>query len=162
MVISQDRPFRDALAPQERESLLSLGAPRTSGTGEVLMCERDASSFVLAILAGWSAASVETDRGARVILALRGAGEVVGDPSAVDQRPRGATVTALGRVETVSVPGALPPRPPPQATSLIMRRLSGRLRSADLERRSLASEAVRENLETEPPGCRRKTPFSPR
>jgi CRP-like cAMP-binding protein len=111
--------------------------------------EGETTTFVVLILSGWSVVSVETERGTRLILALRGEGEVIGDLAAVDQRPRSATVTALGRLDTVVVPGQqfrsfLASRP--SATSLIMRQLSSRLRSADVERRSLASGTVLQRL----------------
>ncbi len=64
-------------------------------------------------------------------------------------RPRSASVTALGTVEAVAVSGDrfrgfLAARP--HATSLIMRQLATRLRSADVERRALASETVLQRL----------------
>lgn len=117
--------------------------------GTVMIRERDTSAYVLALLSGWAVVSVGTERGTRLILALRGAGEVVGDLAAVDRGPRSATVTALGRVRAVAVSGDrfrrfLAARP--HATSLIMQQLSARLRSADVERRSLASETVLQRL----------------
>ncbi|HEY9374396.1 Crp/Fnr family transcriptional regulator [Streptomyces sp.] len=148
-LFGQDRSFLDALPPADRTALLAEGRPRAYEPGEVLIRERDTSAHVLALLSGWCVVSVETERGARLILALRGAGEVVGDLAAVDQRPRSATVTALGRVEAVAVSGDrfrrfLAARP--HATALILRQLSTRLRSADVERRSLASETVLRRL----------------
>ncbi|MET9801613.1 Crp/Fnr family transcriptional regulator [Streptomyces sp. NPDC006368] len=148
-LFGQDRGFLEALTPQDRRSLLAEGAPRTYEPGEVMIRERDTTAYVLALLSGWAVVSVETDRAARLILALRGAGEVVGDLAAVDRGPRSATVTALGRVEAVSISGDrfrrfLTARP--HAASLIMRQLSARLRSADVERRSLASGTVLQRL----------------
>ncbi|MEU0370908.1 Crp/Fnr family transcriptional regulator [Streptomyces sp. NPDC006283] len=141
--------FLDALTPQDRATLIALGAPRVHESGAVMIRERDTSTFVLLLLSGWAVVSVDTDRGGRLILALRGAGEVVGDLAAVDRGPRSATVTALGDVRTVAVSGErfrgfLAARP--QATALIMRQLSGRLRSSDVERRSLASVSVLQRL----------------
>ncbi|MFE2941836.1 Crp/Fnr family transcriptional regulator [Streptomyces sp. NPDC059255] len=148
-LIERNRSFLDALTPQDRAALLALGTRRAYAPGEVMLRERDTTTFVLALRSGWSVVSVDTDRGARLILALRGAGEVVGDMAAFDQGPRSATVTALGRVEATAVSGErfrsfLAARP--HATSLIMRQLSARLRSADVERRSLASGSVLQRL----------------
>ncbi|MEU4259156.1 Crp/Fnr family transcriptional regulator [Streptomyces fradiae] len=148
-LFGQDRSFLEALSAQDRRALLAEGVPRVYEPGTVMIRERDTSAYVLALLSGWAVVSVSTERGTRLILALRGAGEVVGDLAAVDQGPRSATVTALGRVRAVSVPGDrfrrfLAARP--HATSLIMRQLSTRLRSADVERRSLASETVLQRL----------------
>ncbi|MFI8519257.1 Crp/Fnr family transcriptional regulator [Streptomyces sp. NPDC085481] len=148
-LFGQDRSFLHALPAADRRDLLAEGAPRMYEPGEIMIRERDTSAYVLALLTGWSVVSVGTERGARLILALRGEGEVVGDLAAVDRRPRSATVTALGRVEAVAISGDrfrrfLAARP--HATALIMRQLATRLRSADVERRSLASETVLQRL----------------
>ncbi|MGW8375247.1 Crp/Fnr family transcriptional regulator [Streptomyces sp. ODS28] len=148
-LFGQDRSFLDALSSQDRTALLASGSPHAYAPNETVLREGENSTFVLVILSGWSVVSVETERGARLILALRGAGEVIGDLAAVDQRPRSATVTALGALDGVVVPGPqfrgfLASRP--AATSLIMRQLSSRLRSADVERRSLASGTVLQRL----------------
>ncbi|MEU7019497.1 Crp/Fnr family transcriptional regulator [Streptomyces sp. NPDC046203] len=148
-LFGQDCSFLHALPAADRRALLAEGAPRCYAQGEVMIRERDASAYVLALLSGWSAVSVDTERGARLILALRGAGEIVGDLAAVDRGPRSATVTALGQVEAVAISGNrfrrfLAARP--HATALVMRQLATRLRSADVERRSLASETVLQRL----------------
>lgn len=148
-LFGQGRTFLAALPAQDRRALLARGTPHAYAPGEKVVREGEETTFVVLILSGWSVVSVETERGTRLILALRGAGEVVGDLAAVDQRPRSATVTALGRLETVVVSGQqfrgfLASRP--GATSLIMRQLSSRLRSADVERRSLASGTVLQRL----------------
>ncbi|ADI06336.1 Crp/Fnr family transcriptional regulator [Streptomyces bingchenggensis BCW-1] len=143
------RPFLDALPAQDRRALLALGRHRTYEPSQIVLREHDRTTFVVAITSGWATVSVETERGIRLILALRGAGEVVGDQAAVDYGSRSATVTALGRLEAVVVSGDrfrayLAARP--AATVLIMRQLSSRLRSSDGERRSLASEKVLQRL----------------
>jgi CRP/FNR family transcriptional regulator, cyclic AMP receptor protein len=148
-LFGQDRPFLEALPREDRRVLLASGSPRSYAPGDVVVRERETSTFVLAILSGWSVVSVETERGTRLILALRGKGEVIGDLAAVDQHPRSATVTALSALRGVVLPGEgfrrfLAARP--VATRLIMRQLSFRLRSADGERRSLASETVLQRL----------------
>ncbi|MEV7084502.1 Crp/Fnr family transcriptional regulator [Streptomyces sp. NPDC093085] len=148
-LIERNRSFLDALTPQDRAALLALGSPRTYDPGEAMLRERDTTTFVLALRSGWSVVSVSTERGGRLILALRGAGEVVGDMAAFDQGPRSATVTALGTVHATAVSGErfrgfLAARP--HATSLIMRQLSARLRSSDVERRTLASGSVLQRL----------------
>ncbi|MDB1088684.1 Crp/Fnr family transcriptional regulator [Streptomyces sp. ACA25] len=148
-LFGQDLPFLDALAPQDLRDLLAAGTTRRYRPGETMLRERDSTTFVLALRSGWSVVSVDTERGARLILALRGPGEVVGDLAAVDQGPRSASVTALSTVDAVVLPGErfrrfLAARP--AATALIMRQLTSRLRSADGERRALASETVLQRL----------------
>ena len=148
-LFGQGQTFLAALPTQDRKALLALGTPHAYAAGEAVLREGETTTYVVLILSGWSTVSMETERGQRLILALRGKGEVIGDLAAVDQRPRSATVTALGRLETVVVSGQqfrsfIASRP--AAGSLIMRQLSSRLRSADVERRSLASATVLQRL----------------
>lgn len=148
-LFEQGRSFLDALPAQDRTALIRLGTPRRYAPGDVLMRERDRTSFVVAILRGWATVSVDTERGGRLILAVRGAGSVVGDLAAVDRGPRSATITALGPLDTLVIPGDrfrgfLATHP--AANGPIMRQLSSRLRSSDGERRALASENVLRRL----------------
>ncbi|QCX80712.1 cAMP-activated global transcriptional regulator CRP [Streptomyces sp. YIM 121038] len=148
-LIEQEQPLLDALRPRDRAALLALGTPRGYASGEVLVPERATTSYVVAILGGWAVVSVATERGQRLILALRGAGELVGELAAVDRRPRSATVTALGRVDAVVIPGDRFRGflgSSPAVSVLVLRQLSSRLRSSDGERRSLASENVLQRL----------------
>ncbi len=115
-----------------------------------LLAEGDRSSHVLIVLRGWATVSVSTDRGAtRLILGLRGPGELLGEMAALDSHPRSATVRALGPVEAQLIPGdafrrflALHPR----VSGLVIRQLTFRLRSADQERSALASLTVLQRL----------------
>ncbi|MBQ0985740.1 Crp/Fnr family transcriptional regulator [Streptomyces sp. F63] len=148
-LFEQGRSFLDALPAPDRTALVRLGTARRYAPGEVLMRERDRTSFVVAILRGWATVSVDTERGGRLILAVRGAGSVVGDLAAVDRGPRSATITALGPLDTLVIPGDrfrgfLASHP--AANGPIMRQLSSRLRSSDGERRALASENVLRRL----------------
>ncbi|WP_344324091.1 Crp/Fnr family transcriptional regulator [Streptomyces macrosporus] len=148
-IFEDERPFLDALPPHERKALTALGRPKSYAPGDVLLLESDTTSFVVAILSGWAMVSVETERGVRLILALRGAGEIVGDQAAIDHRPRSATITALGRMNVVVIPAdrfRAYVMARPAAGVLLMRQLSSRLRSSDDERRSLASEKVLQRL----------------
>ncbi|MFF0729645.1 Crp/Fnr family transcriptional regulator [Streptomyces sp. NPDC004134] len=148
-LIEREQPLLDGLRPDERAALLALGVPRSYASGDVLLPERARTSYVVAILRGWTVVSVATERGHRLILALRGAGELVGELAAVDRRPRSATVTALGPLDTVVIPGDRFRGflgASPAVSALVLRQLSSRLRSSDGERRSLASENVLQRL----------------
>jgi CRP/FNR family transcriptional regulator, cyclic AMP receptor protein len=77
-----------------------------------------------------------------VLLALRGPGDVVGELSALDRRPRSATVTAAGSVEALMLDAAvfrrfLEAHPPVLLRLLTV--LSRRLRDADRDRIEFAS-----------------------
>lgn len=145
-LVVQDRTFLDALSDEARKDLLRIGVERTFRADEHLLREQDASSHVLVLLEGWAVVSTATDRSsARLILALRRRGEVVGEMAALGGIRRSASVTALGPVRTLVVPGArfraFAGRDP-QVSALLMAQLVSRLRTADEERRTLASLTV--------------------
>jgi CRP-like cAMP-binding protein len=110
-----------------------------------LLHEGDDSRHVLLILEGWVTVSTSTSRGDALILALRGADDVVGDLAAFDGRPRSATITALDEVRLVALTGErfreqLTTHPAVAETYIAI--LGGRLRDADAERRALVSATV--------------------
>ncbi|MEU1516572.1 Crp/Fnr family transcriptional regulator [Streptomyces sp. NPDC005811] len=144
------QPFLYALAPPLRDDLLRLGAERSFAPGEHLMRESEPGRTVVVLLDGWSAVSISTGRSSyRLLLALRGPGELVGEMAMADGSPRSATVTALGTVRAVVV-GIDSFRRfvavNPQAGGLVMAQLAARLRGADEERRSLVSLTVLQRL----------------
>ncbi len=145
-LVVQDRTFLDALSDEARKDLFRISVERTFRADEHLLHERDDSSHVLVLLEGWAVVSTATDRSsARLILALRRRGEVVGEMAALGGIRRSASVTALGPVRTLVVPGArfraFAGRDP-QVSAVLMAQLVSRLRTADEERRTLASLTV--------------------
>lgn len=129
---------------------MGLGGRQVFPPGDHLLQEGEHGTHVLVVLRGWGVVSTATPRGtARLTLGLRGPGELLGEMAALDNRPRSATVTALGDVETLLVPADRFRRfliENPHASGLVMNQLSSRLRSADGERRSLASLTVLQRL----------------
>ena len=145
-LVVQDRTFLDALSDEARKDLFRISVERTFRADEHLLHEQDDSSHVLVLLEGWAVVSTATDRSsARLILALRRRGEVVGEMAALGGIRRSASVTALGPVRTLVVPGArfraFAGRDP-QVSAVLMAQLVSRLRTADEERRTLASLTV--------------------
>lgn len=147
-LFGERQAFLEKLGDADRQSLLGLGLPRLYQPQEELLGEGAANTFVLVILSGWCTVWRATERG-RHILALRQAGELVGEMAALDGRPRSATVSALDTVRALAVPGDrfrhfMAARP--FVTGLVMAQLTERLRSADDQRSSLASATVLERL----------------
>ncbi|MEU3283147.1 Crp/Fnr family transcriptional regulator [Streptomyces antibioticus] len=145
-LVVQDRTFLDVLGAEARKDLFRIGAERTFRADEHLLLEHDDSSHVLVLLEGWAVVSTATDRSsARLILALRRRGELVGEMAALGGIARSASVTALGPVRALVVPGArfraFAGRAP-EVSALLMAQLVSRLRTADEERRTLASLTV--------------------
>ncbi|MEU6085205.1 Crp/Fnr family transcriptional regulator [Streptomyces sp. NPDC047085] len=145
-LVVQDRTFLDVLSAGARKDLFRISVERTFRADEHLLREQDDSSHVLVLLEGWAVVSTATDRSsARLILALRRRGELVGEMAALGGIARSASVTALGPVRTLVVPGArfraFAGRDP-EVSALLMAQLVSRLRTADEERRTLASLTV--------------------
>ncbi|WP_105971693.1 Crp/Fnr family transcriptional regulator [Streptomyces geranii] len=149
-LLGNELAFAQSLTAQEREGVLALGNPKHFGAGTHLLTEGDRSSHVLILLKGWVTVSVATDRGAtRLILGLRGPGELLGEMAALDPHPRSATVRALGPTDAQVIPGDAFRRflaEHPRVSGLVIRQLTFRLRSADQERSALASLTVLQRL----------------
>ncbi|SFE76454.1 cAMP-binding domain of CRP or a regulatory subunit of cAMP-dependent protein kinases [Actinacidiphila alni] len=149
-LFGERRPFLEKLTHTDCLALRALGSRRSFEPQEHLVTEGGQGTDVLLILSGWCAIRRSTERGP-IILALRTAGELVGEMAALDGRPRSATVSALGPVEALAIAGDrfrhfMAARP--YVTGLVMAQLTERLRSADDERRALASGTVLERLAT--------------
>ncbi|MEU3508944.1 Crp/Fnr family transcriptional regulator [Streptomyces longwoodensis] len=148
-LFAERHTFMQELGSADRAALTGLGTRRVWTAHETLLAEGEHTTFAVVLLSGWCAVWTATERGGRLLLALRQTGEVVGDMAALDGRPRSASVSALGEVSGLVVPGErfrrfLAARP--HANALIIGQLAERLRSADHERRALASMTVLERL----------------
>ncbi|MFI1110630.1 Crp/Fnr family transcriptional regulator [Streptomyces physcomitrii] len=133
----------------ERVGLLELGRPTRYNPRSVLVHQDEPSTHVMVLLAGWTKVTHAAANGYEALLALRGPGDVVGEASAISGRPRSATVTALGRVEAVTIErgrflGHLAEFP---ATTFQLLSLVGdRTRASDLRRVEQGALEVRERL----------------
>jgi CRP/FNR family transcriptional regulator, cyclic AMP receptor protein len=87
-----------SLAPQERLSLLELGASRQYNAGDVILSQGDPTTFAVIILDGYVKISAVSEDGVESLLAVRTAGDVVGELAALDTSPRSATAVAAGAV----------------------------------------------------------------
>src|SRR5690242_21928557 len=81
-------------------ALVRIGAARIFQRGDVLVREGESTTFVVLLLAGCAKVTATTADGGRALLAVRGAGEFVGELAGLDGRPRSATVTAVGELHT--------------------------------------------------------------
>ena len=80
-----------------------LGRRRRVPAGEMLFLEGDRADEVLVLLAGEVKISVGSLEGREVILDVLEPGALVGELSAIDGKPRSATVTAISAVEVLAV-----------------------------------------------------------
>lgn len=87
------------LAERPRGRLLQLGSlVQYPGPGRILIREGDYSRFVLIVLDGVVKVTGYVYGGRDALLAIRMAGDVVGEFAALDERPRSASVTSCGAV----------------------------------------------------------------
>lgn len=87
-----------SLSGREQEIVLALGRTRQYNGGEVIFHQGDGSNFVAIIIDGYVKISAVTDDGAETLLAIRMAGDVVGELAAMDGFPRSATAQAADAV----------------------------------------------------------------
>lgn len=160
--------FLGFLDGPELRDLLELGAERRFTAGSFLLLEGDPSNHVLLLLEGQVKVYRVAPDGSRLLLAIRGPGDVLGELAALGgkEAARGATVEALEhtRARVISAAdflGFLGTRP--QACLALLRNVRSRL--ADTERmrvetvvhdattrvaRCLVDLAVRHGVRTEP------------
>src|SRR5437016_6566193 len=96
-----DSPF-DA---REMAALREVGRARRYQPGEFLFREAEMSDHVVVIRSGNVMISSVSDRGYKAVLAVRSAGDIVGEFSALDGLPRSASVYAIDVVDSVVVTG---------------------------------------------------------
>lgn len=123
-------------------ALRANAAPRAFVRGQSLFSEGDLSDRVFLIERGWVKVACSSADGREVVLALRGPGDVVGEMSTVDGRPRMANAAALDDVQVAVVPAALLTRAlaSDSAAALdLLGVLASRLRDADRKRFEFAT-----------------------
>lgn len=95
--------FWDLLPLEERRVLRSLGGDREYPPGTTLCVEGDPATHVFILLDGWvKVVSVSAD-GHQSILALRGAGDIVGETAGETSGRRNATLQAMVTVRALIV-----------------------------------------------------------
>jgi CRP-like cAMP-binding protein len=87
--------FMARLRPADREELTARARTRRWPAGASLFLEGEQSSTVVVIASGRVKVFSLTEEGEEVVLAVRGPGAVLGELSAIDGRPRSASVAAL-------------------------------------------------------------------
>ncbi len=95
------------LGPQEWHTLEQRGRHRSYRRGQVLFFEGDPGGSVIALRSGRVKVSVQTLHGRELLLAIKGSGELLGEMSALDGRPRSATATAMETVEGLIMPASV-------------------------------------------------------
>ena len=95
--------FLSLLDDVERAALLELGTHRGFPRGAVLMYEGEPGERVMILEEGRVKVTRIEPGGHETMLSIRDPGDVVGEVSLIDERPRLATVTALERVRALVI-----------------------------------------------------------
>jgi CRP-like cAMP-binding protein len=90
--------FLAKLPETSRTGLLGLGTAREYPPGRVLLREGDTTSHAFVLVTGFVKVTATTPEGHLALLAIRTAGELIGELASMDGQPRVATVTCAGRV----------------------------------------------------------------
>ena len=129
--------FAGALTVDEREELTRDGRRRRFPRGSTLFNEGESSDRVVLLLSGQVKVSYFTEDGREVVLALRSAGDILGEISALDGEPRSATATALEPVEAFLLSAEQFREflcAHPRVALVLLETLARRLRDADRKR----------------------------
>ncbi|HEX6420805.1 MAG TPA: Crp/Fnr family transcriptional regulator [Acidimicrobiales bacterium] len=144
-----DRSFADALGPGALGALRVVAVRRTWPAGAVLFREGDRPDRVLILESGTVKCVTTTAGGVERILALRTAGDVLGELGVADRGPRSATATAVTPVVALAVPAdrfrAFLTEHPDAALELLTIAI-GRLRDADRQRAEFGSSETTTRL----------------
>jgi CRP-like cAMP-binding protein len=95
--------FLSLLDDAERAALLELGTHRGFPRGAVLMYEGEPGERAMILEEGRVKVTRIEPGGHETMLSIRDPGDVVGEVSLIDERPRLATVTALERVRALVI-----------------------------------------------------------
>ncbi|WP_411071033.1 Crp/Fnr family transcriptional regulator [Streptomyces sp. cmx-4-25] len=100
------RSLLGSLSPPARRELFGLGVRKRFGAGTVLLREGMDDEHVFLLLSGFAKVTATVENGESSLLAVRAAGDTVGEMAAVTGAPRSATVTACGPLTVRVLPSA--------------------------------------------------------
>jgi CRP/FNR family transcriptional regulator, cyclic AMP receptor protein len=146
------RSFWSELSREDQRDLLRLGTMRHFPAGTALIRAREPTNHVLMLYRGCVKVISRGDgagEGCQVVLAIRDAGEIVGEMSVMAGQPRSATVVAVRDVEAVVVPAGwfnFFIRSHVDAAIALQSSLCARLLEADRTRESAALDSVERRL----------------
>lgn len=134
--------FLDDIPADAANALRAVAVRRNWPTGATLFHEGDRADRVLVIQRGRVKAVTVAESGIETTLGLRGPGEIVGELSAVDGRPRSASVVAIEPVEALVLTAEQFRaflRAHPDAALVLLGRVAGRLRGASARQAEFGS-----------------------
>ncbi|SEN43790.1 Crp/Fnr family transcriptional regulator [Actinacidiphila rubida] len=144
-----DQSFWSLLDAPTRNALRAAGHLRTYAPRTLLLRQDDRSDHIFVLRSGCVKVYTDSDTGYRAVLALRSAGDLVGEQSGLNRRPRSASVCALIEVQALVVTagrfGAML-KASPVVAHAVQQVLSQRLRDADRQRAAVGSASPESRL----------------
>ncbi|MGW0792133.1 Crp/Fnr family transcriptional regulator [Streptomyces sp. NPDC002911] len=141
--------FWSLLDDHARAQLLAAGHMVAFSPKETLLQQYDLTDHLLVIQRGCAKVAANSAAGYEAVLAIRRAGDLLGEQAALDGRPRSATLTSLTRVEALMIASSAfraSIRSVPAIALALQQVLSERLRESDGHRAAAGSEAVQARL----------------
>jgi CRP-like cAMP-binding protein len=138
----------DMLAPGTPEQLMACGHQRAIGAGEVLVAQGVEASHLFILLSGVVKVTAVSESGEASLIAVRAAGDLIGELSMVSDGRRSATVIAARLVHTLQIfetDFRTVLRSRPDAADAFTRALASKLR-ATVDTRSNQRAPARERL----------------
>ncbi|WP_230883069.1 Crp/Fnr family transcriptional regulator [Streptomyces venezuelae] len=142
-------PFWSLLDDEARAELLGIGSIVVFPPKETLLRQYDLTDHLLVVRRGCVKVAANSAAGYQAVLAIRNAGDLLGEQAALDGGPRSATLTSLTVVEALMIPSPAfrtAARSAPAIALALQQVLSERLREADGHRAAAGSEAVQARL----------------
>ena len=137
--------FLASLRPGTLARLRAAGTRRTIEAGAPLFHEGDCSTEVYLVLQGRIKIVSCARGGQEAVLAVRSAGDIIGELSAIDNRPRSAAGYAFERAQVQVIPAATfleLLRTTPDLSLALLALVSSKLRDADRKRVEFGSDAT--------------------
>ncbi len=138
-------PPRFRFDDDDLADLCAAGQPRRYRPGELLFTEGDRSDHVVVIRRGAVKIFSVSRQGYEAVLAIRTAGDLIGEFAPLDDRPRSASVAAIDDVEGVLVHGdrfRAFLQSHPRAAMGLLGQVINRLREADRRRLEFGAHDV--------------------
>jgi CRP-like cAMP-binding protein len=144
------RHFLELLEPADRSFLEACGRRTEYHKDALLFQQGEPSGRLIVVLSGLVKVSSVTAANTEVVLAIRGAGDVLGELSSIDDRPRSATVTALNPVTALvlEAPVFEDLLRRPSVGRVLLTVVVGRLREADGRRLQFGKTTVTNRVAT--------------
>ncbi|NNJ60146.1 MAG: Crp/Fnr family transcriptional regulator [Dactylosporangium sp.] len=137
------------LPPRDREELRRIGQIRFFAAGTTILRQNECSNYVLIIQTGCVKIVTVTGDGYHTVLALRNAGDLLGELASTDGGPRSATVCALTDVQALAIAASRFEafrRHRPVIDQAVQRLLTARLRECGRMLATVGAESVVQRL----------------